>query len=610
MISWWSGVLYDLLAIWPWIEANETHEARVRASMDAEWAICLDYIRGRGRRSLVATLAMVAMLCAAQPVQAQTASIVKDPWVWLQNEAKNQWDKVMALEKANQDTIRHVQSIASYYKTAQIWYHMYDRIANGNLNLMISSLLPTLTFESDHVPGAYEQSQGAVGMVTDTVTIRPIPPDARRQELARKFNVNIQSDFNLGDFFKGNPLEWFDVDSSTQFTLPNGRRVIRQPAEIEQAAKIDAALAYTMGMSRMNILPDNLDVAVKTIGSSLSETQRLKLQAAHDQLQWIAQTEGADSPAYRTAMIDYTRALQQYAQSSGDESLDRLDHQGVANRMGAEAKELMERIASQEQVVMESAARQAALGENLKTIKDNYEKPKNISITDFIDPSKSSGGPQGQFAMSLKEQATLNAVHQELAEINKQAALRAIERDKEKLEEARQGNVAMAEDAAAAQEDQIVQQTVTDLVALVRRAAMDGSLQANFVVANPIPGTPDIQWADFSGNTYNEDIMQQALDALQDGRLNVKGGNIVGTVVYMDPANRQANDRNVATAIAQVQAQGAAQRKQIYQDTYDQLSASIQHVPSRLIMGLQQGWARFWANWRAAGGRVFPSLPA
>jgi hypothetical protein len=564
----------------------------------------------RNGRGLVAVLLMVVMLVTGQPARSQGASVVKDPFLWLQNEAQNTWTKISTMAKNNQDTVNHLQDVASWYKTAQIWYHMYDRVANGNLNLMISSLLPTLTFESDHVPGAYEKSQGAVGTVTDTVTIRPIPPEDRRRELAQKFHVKIQSDFNLGDFFKGNPLDWFDVDSSTQYVLPNGRTVMRQPAQIEQAAKIDAALAYTMGMARMQIAPDTVSFSLSTIDSSLSESQRIKLQAAHDQLQWIAQTEGADSINYRNAMMDYTRALESYAQASGDGSLDRLNHKAVADRMGAEAKEFMEQVGREEKVVLESAARQVGQGENQKTVKDNYEKPKNVNLVDFIDPSKASATPQGQFAMSLKEQSSLNVIYQELAEINKQAALRSIERMKaQRLEEERRENVAMNKSADDANEAAISQQATADLVALVRRAAMDGSLRANFVVPNPIPGTPDIQWTDYTGNTYNTDLMDQVLDALRDGRMTIRGGNIVGTIVYMDPANQQANDRNIEQARTQILNQSAAQRKQIAQDTYNDLAAGIQKVPSRLIMGLQQGWARFWANWRAAGGRVFPSLP-
>jgi len=465
----------------------------------------------RWRRAAVVGPALTAMLAAGTPGFGQASGVVHDPMTYLGMIKRWYTEDVNNFITAHTELSHWLSNAFVAYKSAKMANSIAQRVRHGDVNFLVEFALPKLDFISDKKPD---------GTFTRT-TISFVPGPGQSFEdlnwLMRNGNRALQEKVvaagTKAQKFREQTLAAIksallnpegDVVTTSIKDGPDGRQIeMSRPEVWNQLAVVDATVSWITAQNRFGIATNVQDQtsAAKLLEVQAARSRSVQVQDAYSrliELQTRAAETGAnlyDDPNYKAALEAY------YALAAADNASRRGPQGGVETQTAAQQLRNLEERVTQLQEVLGGASislnaaqnRQEATRKNLNEIGKAYPGStfKDPGLMGWIQNPVSEGDSQKIIlGTQLKVLALLQALSQDIGEMNKRQAAHDLKESKEAIDkEAAKKAALLAQNKAPAVE---LAKAARDAAGDARGAAgrVAGSVLAAAKVTTELPELP------------------------------------------------------------------------------------------------------------------------
>lgn len=420
----------------------------------------------RWRRAAVVGPALTAMLAAGTPGFGQASGVVHDPMTYLGMIKRWYTEDVNNFITAHTELSHWLSNAFVAYKSAKMANSIAQRVRQGDVNFLVEFALPKLDFVSDSkmstspggsfvdrqstrttisfVPSSSQSfsdldwmMQYGNSALRDKVIAKGLAAERFREETLRAIKSALM-----------NPEG--DVVTTTVRGVGNtkyGINIESRPDLWEKLAAVDATMAWITAQSRYGISTEVQDVATvaKMVNTQASRSRSIQLEDAYTRLIELQQ-QAADSGTNLYDDPEYKRALDNYYQLAARDNEARRGAQGGVNTPTTveHLRNIEERVSQLQEVVgganvaMNAAqSRQDSTRYNLNAIGKAYPGStfKDPGLMGWINNPVGEGDSQKIIlGMHLKEIALLQALSQDLGEMNKRMAAQDLKRGKEEID--------------------------------------------------------------------------------------------------------------------------------------------------------------------------------
>lgn len=539
--AWWTA---ELIPFMPKTAVAEARFSQGCLALEATF----HGVRSKGRRAIGVAVVLVAM-GSSQFLHAEWPTF--DIQAFAQRTQKEVKDNWRQLQKENWDTARFLKTVFITYKQVQMAQRIYERVKNGDINMLISGLMPTITLETED----WGTTKGPDGEPTlakkiDTVVIRPVPTYEQRKFIQRNPKYNFRTKTKLKDYFGGNFFEMLDVDVATNYVTPSGQKLATtSPKEIEEMATLDAITAYIFAQNELNLGMGLAVSSAQDLGDTLDEQIRNALDIAYQNVMDSEKAYGVDSPQYQSALTSYYAALNAYRAPRSTEDMAGYSNLRNFKMYDGQAQALAESIGGDSMALQMSQQRATNSAGNLQEIQKRYGSAKLEKLTfgalmsdgDKMEVNKET------FGMQQKMVALLNSIYTELQEINRRSLKDGVAQGQEKM----RGVVQKQQEEVQALAAKIAD--TKSAIAVQKADGVAASIKYNHNVLTPTVGaladTSSTSTVDFSDSDAVYAAMEKALQSNTSTTTDTQAVPVTIKSVSLDPDDEAGTQRALNDSI-------------------------------------------------------------